>query len=62
MAASNRSRVVDAIAFLGDNRMVVTADDYSKFEALIGDYFDDTECNSDDSRSEADMECGKYFP
>lgn len=59
MATGTRSRVVNAIASLGDDGVIVAPDDYNKFEALIGDYFNDSECASDGSGSEEEMECGK---
>ena len=59
MAARN-SRVADAIALLGEDGVIVSPDDYNKFEALIGDYFNESECDSDESGSDEEMECGKY--
>ena len=59
MAARSR-RVADAIALLGDDGVIVSLDDYNKFEVLIGDYFNESECDSDKSESDEEMECGKY--
>ena len=47
MATGTHSRVVSAIASLGDDGVIVAPDDYNKFETLIGDYFNDNECDSD---------------
>ena len=57
MAAGYSSRVIEAIASLGDDGVVVCPEDYDKFAALIGDYFN--ESDDDDSGSEEDVECGK---
>ena len=57
MAAGYSSRVIEAIASLGDDSVVVCPDDYDKFVALIGDYFN--ESDDDDSGSEEDVECDK---
>lgn len=54
MAAGYRSRVVAAIASLGDDGVIVSPEDYSNYEALIGEYFNE----SDESGSD-DSECGK---
>ena len=51
MAARNR-RVAEAIALLGDDGMIVSPDDYNKFEVLIGNYFNESECDSAESRSD----------
>ena len=61
MAAGYSSRVLEAIASLGDDGVVVCPEDHDKFAALIGDYFNETD--NDDSGSE-DVECGKrvIFP
>lgn len=59
MAAGYSSRVVDAIASLGDDGVVVCSDDYDKYAALIGDYFNDDNC--DDSGSEEGEECGNVI-
>ena len=60
MAAGYSRRVLDTIVSLGDDGVVVCPDDQDKFAALIGDYFN--EMDNDDSRSEEDLECGKYIP
>lgn len=53
------ARVADAIALLGNDGMIVSPDDYNKFEALIGDYFIESECDSDENVDDEEMECGK---
>ena len=57
MATRCHRKVLDAISSLGDDGVVVTPEDHSKFEALIGDYFNDSDC--DESGSEDDVGCGK---
>ena len=59
MATGTRSRVVNAMASLGDDGVIVAPDDYNKFEMIIGDYFNDSQYNSDKSRSEEEIDCGK---
>ena len=59
MATRCRRRVLDAISSLGDDGVVVNPEDHSKFEALIGDYFNDSDGDCDESGSEDDVECGK---
>ena len=59
MATAHHSRVLNAITSLGDDGVIVSPEDYSKFEALIGDYFNDGDSASDESGSE-DTECGKF--
>ena len=54
-SSSKKGRIVAAINSLGDDGVIVSPLDYNKFEALIGDYFDD----SDESGCEDDSECGK---
>ena len=54
-----RRKVLDAIFSLGDDGVVVTPEDHSKFEALIGDYFNDSNGDCDESGSEDDVESGK---
>ena len=58
MAADYRGVVVAAIAALGDDGVIVSPEDYN-FEALIGEYFNESDGDSDESESE-DSECGKY--
>jgi len=60
MAAGYHRRVLDTITSLGDDGIVVSSEDYNKFEALIGDYFN-VDSSSDESGNEEDVECGKYF-
>ena len=57
MAAGYSSRVIKAIASLGDDGVVVCPEDYDKFAVLIGNYFN--ESDDDDSGNEEDVECGK---
>ena len=57
MAAGYSNRVIKAIVSLGDDGVVVCPEDYDKFAALIGDYYN--ESDDDDSGSEEDVECGK---
>ena len=57
MAAGYSSRVIEAIMSLGDDGIVVCPEDYDKFVALIGDYFN--ESDDDDTGSEEDVECSK---
>jgi len=59
MAAGYSSRVVEAISSFEDDGVVVCPEDYDKFAALIGDYFN--ESDDDDSRSEADVESGNVY-
>lgn len=59
MAAGYRGVVVAAIAALGDDGVIVSPEDYNNFEALIGEYFNESDGDSDESGSE-DSECGKY--
>jgi len=54
-SSSKKSRVAEAINSLGDDGVIVSPSDYNKFEALIGDYFED----SDESGCEDELECGK---
>ena len=60
MAGRNR-RVANAMTLLRDNGVIVSPDDYNKFKALIGNYFNESECDSDKSGSDEEMECGKYI-
>ena len=60
MAAGYRSVVVAAIAALEDDGVIVLPEDYNNFEALIGEYFIESDSDSDESGSE-DSECGKYL-
>jgi len=53
--SSKKSQVVEAINLLGDDSVIISQTDYNKFEALIGDYFEE----SDESGCEDDLECGK---
>jgi len=50
-------RIAAAINSLGDDGVIVSPLDYSKFEALIGDYFDE----SDESECEEELECGNLI-
>ena len=59
MASSSvkKSRIAAAINSLGDDGVIVSPLDYNKFEALIGDYFDE----SDESGCEEELECGNLI-
>ena len=59
MASSSKrkSKIADAINLLGDDGVIVSPNDYNKFEALIGDYLDDI----DESGCEDELECGKAY-
>ena len=47
------------ITSLGDNGVIIAPTDYSKFEALISDYFNDGDSASDESGNK-DVECGQF--
>ena len=59
MATQCRRKVLDAISSLGDDGVVITPEDHSNFEAFIGDYFNNSDGDCDESESEDDVECGK---
>ena len=59
MATRCHRRVLDAISSLGDNGVVISQENHSKFEALIGDYFNNSDSDCYESGSKDDVECGK---
>ena len=54
-SSSKKSRVAETINSLGNDGVIVSLSDYNKFEALIGDYFEDT----NESGCEDKLECGE---
>ena len=56
-SSAKKSRIVAAINSLGDDGVIVSPLDYNKFEALIGDNFDE----SDESGCEDELECGNLI-
>lgn len=61
MAAGHHRRILDAISSLGDDGIIVSPDDRSKYVALLGDYFTkNSDSDSDASGSEEDVACGKF--
>ena len=59
MGTGHHSKLLNAITSLGDDSVIVSPEDYSKFEVLIGDYFNNGDSASEESGSE-DMECSKF--